>query len=60
MNDNLIRGQYETGLSRRNIERALIAAGKDIDDLKPADLALVEDFHTMGRIATSRRGRSAR
>jgi sarcosine/dimethylglycine N-methyltransferase len=53
MNDNLIRAQYSTGLSHRNIEKALIAAGKDINHLQPADLALVEDFHTMGRIATS-------
>ena len=53
MNDNLLRGQYSTGLSRRNIERALVAAGKDVDHLQPEDLALLEDFHTMGRIATS-------
>jgi len=45
--------QYSTGLSRRNIEQALRAAGKDLDDLRPADLAPLEDFHTMGRIATS-------
>jgi len=44
--------QYSTGLSRRNIERALIAAGKDLERLEPADLGLLEDFHTMGRIAT--------
>jgi sarcosine/dimethylglycine N-methyltransferase len=31
MNDTLIGAQYSTGLSRRNIERALVAAGKDID-----------------------------
>ena len=36
-----------------NIERALIAAGKDLDRLAPADLGLLEDFHTMGRIATA-------
>jgi len=53
MNDNIIGAQYSTGLSRGNIERALVAAGKDIDHLQPADLALLEDFHTMGRIATS-------
>jgi SAM-dependent methyltransferase len=53
MNTNLVRGQYSTGLSRGNIEQALVAAGKDVDHLQPADLALVEDFHTMGRIATS-------
>jgi SAM-dependent methyltransferase len=44
---------YATGLSRPNIERALIAAGKDLDRLQPADLEVVEDFHTLGRIATS-------
>ncbi len=52
MNDT-IQNQYSTGLSRRNIERALIAAGKDLDHLEPADLSLLEDFHTMGRYATS-------
>jgi sarcosine/dimethylglycine N-methyltransferase len=44
---------YTTGLSRKNIEHALIAAGHDLDQLQPADLALLEDFHTMGRLATS-------
>jgi sarcosine/dimethylglycine N-methyltransferase len=53
MNDTQIHPQYSTGLSRRNIEQALIAAGKDLDHLQPADLALLEDFHTMGRYATS-------
>jgi SAM-dependent methyltransferase len=48
-----IHTQYSTGLSRRNIERALISAGKDLDHLVPADLALLEDFHTMGRYATT-------
>lgn len=51
MND-VVQTQYSTGLSRRNIERALIAAGKDLDHLVPADLGLLEDFHTMGRYAT--------
>lgn len=45
--------QYSTGLSHNNIEQALIAAGKKLDQLQPADLAMLEDFHTMGRIATS-------
>ena len=49
---NRLQNQYSTGLSRRNIEQALIAAGKDLDHLQPADLALLEDFHTMGRYAT--------
>jgi sarcosine/dimethylglycine N-methyltransferase len=52
MNDT-IAAQYSTGLSRRNIEHALIAAGKDLNHLQPDDLGLLEDFHTMGRIATS-------
>jgi SAM-dependent methyltransferase len=52
MNDTIQR-QYSTGLSRNNIERALISAGKDLDHLAPADLAPLEDFHTMGRYATA-------
>jgi sarcosine/dimethylglycine N-methyltransferase len=53
MNDNQIHVQYSTDLSRRDIEQALVAAGKDINHLQPADLGPLEDFHTMGRIATS-------
>jgi SAM-dependent methyltransferase len=53
MATNQIDRQYSTGLSRRNIERALISAGLDLDRLQPADLGMLEDFHTMGRIATS-------
>src|SRR5215211_3357151 len=44
--------QYSTGVSRQGIERALVAAGLDLAHLQPADLAPLEDFHTMGRIAT--------
>ncbi len=32
---------------------ALLAAGQDLDGLQPADLGPLEDFHTMGRLATS-------
>jgi sarcosine/dimethylglycine N-methyltransferase len=53
MNDTQIPTQYSTGVSRRHIEHALIAAGMDLDHVAPADLWLLEDFHTMGRIATS-------
>ena len=53
MNDTQIDAQYSTGASRRNIERALVAAGLGLDHLGPADLGLLEDFHTMGRYATS-------
>jgi sarcosine/dimethylglycine N-methyltransferase len=47
-----IETQYSTGASRQAIEKALVAAGKDLRHLQPGDLALLEDFHTMGRIAT--------
>lgn len=50
LRDELV--QYSTGNSRRSIEAALVAASKDLNDLRPADLMLVEDFHTMGRFAT--------
>jgi SAM-dependent methyltransferase len=53
MNTTPLHSQYSTGLSRPNIEQALIAAGKDLDHLQAADLALLEDFHTMGRFATA-------
>ncbi|OBK32603.1 SAM-dependent methyltransferase [Mycobacterium sp. 1245111.1] len=53
MTNSQIPAQYSTGLSQSNIEHALVAAGKDLDQLQPADLAMLEDFHTMGRIATS-------
>jgi sarcosine/dimethylglycine N-methyltransferase len=53
MTDKQLPTQYSTGFSRRNIEQALVAAGKDLDHLQPGDLWLLEDFHTMGRIATS-------
>jgi SAM-dependent methyltransferase len=48
-----IETQYATGASRQAIEQALVAAGKDLGHLRPADIALLEDFHTMGRIATA-------
>ena len=53
MTDIQIQTQYSTGASRQAIEQALAAAGKDLDHLRPEDLALLEDFHTMGRIATT-------
>jgi SAM-dependent methyltransferase len=48
----MVDTQYATGVSRQGIERALIAAGLELTRLRPADLAPLEDFHTMGRIAT--------
>jgi sarcosine/dimethylglycine N-methyltransferase len=53
MTSTQITAQYSTGLSRRNIEQALIAAGKDLENIQLSDLTMLEDFHTMGRIATS-------
>jgi sarcosine/dimethylglycine N-methyltransferase len=43
---------YATGLTRANIERALAAAGKRTDALQASDLAMLEDFHSLGRLAT--------
>jgi SAM-dependent methyltransferase len=60
MRTSEIGAQYATGLSRQSIERALIAAGKDVDHLAPADLGALEDFHTMGRIATGQLAELAR
>jgi hypothetical protein len=34
-----VHSQYSTGVSQHNIEQARIAAGKDLDDLQPSDLA---------------------
>jgi len=52
MTTTQIDSQYATGMSRQRIEQALIAAGKDLSDVLPEDLSAVEDFHTLGRIAT--------
>ena len=52
MSTRQIGNQYSTGLSRSRIEQALVAAGKDLGNLRPDDLADLEDFHTLGRIAT--------
>ncbi len=48
-----VDSQYSTDLSRHDIEQALIAAGMDLHHIQPADLGVLEDFHTSGRIATS-------
>src|SRR6476619_7195405 len=53
MTDTTIDTQSATGRSRHDIERALVTAGLELANLHPADLAPLEDFHTMGRIATS-------
>jgi SAM-dependent methyltransferase len=45
--------RYETGLTRSNIERALAEAGKQTDALHASDLAMLEDFHSLGRLATA-------
>jgi SAM-dependent methyltransferase len=60
MRTSEIGAQYATGLSRQSIERALVAAGKDTGHLAPADLGALEDFHTMGRIATGQLAELAR
>jgi sarcosine/dimethylglycine N-methyltransferase len=44
---------YATGLTRSNIERALAEAGKQTHTLQASDLAMLEDFHSLGRLATA-------
>jgi sarcosine/dimethylglycine N-methyltransferase len=44
---------YATGLTRADIERALADAGKQPDALQASDLAMLEDFHSLGRLATA-------
>src|SRR3954469_23803655 len=44
---------YSTGQARSDIERALTAAGKDIHALQVSELAMLEDFHSLGRLATA-------
>jgi sarcosine/dimethylglycine N-methyltransferase len=43
---------YATGQTRSDIERALTAAGKDLHGMQPSELATLEDFHSLGRLAT--------
>jgi sarcosine/dimethylglycine N-methyltransferase len=43
---------YTTGSSRGNIDQALRCAGLDPTALTPGDLTPLEDFHTLGRLAT--------
>jgi sarcosine/dimethylglycine N-methyltransferase len=45
--------RYATGQARSDIERALAAAGKELDALQASDLAMLEDFHSLGRLATA-------
>lgn len=49
----MIEQPYATGLTRSNIERALAEAGKQTHALQPSDLAMLEDFHSLGRLATT-------
>src|SRR5690348_8093334 len=44
---------YATGHARADVERALAAAGKDLHPLQASELAMLEDFHTLGRLATA-------
>ena len=48
-----IEEQYATGLTVENVQRAVADLGLDPDAVGPGDLATVEDFHTLGRIATA-------
>jgi sarcosine/dimethylglycine N-methyltransferase len=43
---------YATGLTRASIERALAETGKQTETLQASDFAMLEDFHSLGRLAT--------
>jgi hypothetical protein len=61
--DIQIQTQYSTGVSRQAIEKALVAAGKDLGHLRPADLALLEDFedrHHRRRLCVIHAGKGRR
>src|SRR4051794_41923994 len=47
-----IEPPYASGRARADIERALTAAGKEVQALQASDLAMLEDFHSLGRLAT--------
>jgi SAM-dependent methyltransferase len=48
-----IEQAYATGHALSDIERALTAAGKNVQAMQPSELALLEDFHSLGRLATA-------
>lgn len=52
MNDNAVEQHYSTNETLNAIRGALETAGKDIADLKPEDLAGVDEFHVRGREAS--------
>jgi sarcosine/dimethylglycine N-methyltransferase len=47
-----IETSYATGRVRADIERALSSAGKEVGSLQASDLAMLEHFHSLGRVAT--------
>lgn len=52
MGDGGVEAQYTRGDLHAAILAGLKASGKDSDHLMPEDLAPVEEFHTLGRLAT--------
>lgn len=48
-----VAAHYSTGQTRARIEQALLDAGLDVGHLTPADLAPIDEFHTLGRLATA-------
>lgn len=48
----MAREAYGTGEAAQQIRRALSEAGRDPERLDPQELALLEDFHSSGRVAT--------
>ncbi len=53
MTDNKVTRHYARGDLADAVIAALVAAGKDPDDLAPDDLAAIDEFHIRGREATA-------
>jgi SAM-dependent methyltransferase len=47
-----VESPYAAGQARAHIERALTAAGMDVHTLQASEIAMLEDFHSLGRLAT--------
>ena len=58
LNEDIKRHYTRSGLGK-TILRALEHAGKDVDSLKPEDLAPIDEFHIRGREATLELARGA-
>lgn len=59
MTDGGLEGLYSQGGLLSRILAGLTAAGKDSDNIDPNDLMMVDEFHTLGPMATAALGMAA-